>query len=63
MIRTGWTIQEGTIEEIEAVRSEYWKTLTPQERLDALFVLLDTWKGPDARRLERTYRIVEVPRH
>ena len=61
MIRAGWTIQEGTPEEIEDARIEYWKSLTPQERLDALFVLLDTWKGPNARRLERTYRIVEVP--
>ena len=57
--RDGWTVKIGTIEEMNLERTEYWKSLTPQQRLDKMFELLDVWKGENARRLERTYRIVD----
>ena len=61
-MREGWTAMAGTPEEIDAERGKFWKSLTSQQRLDAMIELLDLWKGENARRLERTYRIVKVPR-
>ncbi len=60
-MREGWTVRGGTIEELERERSEYWAAMSPNERVDALLQLLDAWKGPNARRIERTYRNVTVP--
>jgi hypothetical protein len=60
--REGWTIEVGTVEEMEAKRLDYWRSLTPQERLDMMFAIRREVLGDDAERLERTYRIVEVPR-
>ena len=60
--REGWTIEVGSVEEMEAKRLDYWRSLTPQQRLDMMFVIRREVLGEDAERLERTYRIVEVPR-
>jgi hypothetical protein len=60
-MREGWTIREGAIEELEQERVERWAALSPNERVEALLQLLDSWKGSDARRLARTYRNVTVP--
>lgn len=60
-MREGWTIREGTFEDLERERIENWAAMSPNERVQALMQLLDAWKGPNARRLERTYRSVTVP--
>lgn len=60
--REGWTIEVGSVEEMEQMRLEYWRSLKPQERLDLMAVIRREVLGDDAERLERTYRLVEVPR-
>ena len=59
--RDGWTIEVGSVEEMEAKRLDYWRSLTAQERLDMMFTIRREVLDEDAERLERTYRIVEVP--
>jgi hypothetical protein len=60
-MREGWTIREGTQAELDLEREMNWATMSPNDRVESLLRLLDAWKGPDARRLERTYRNVTVP--
>lgn len=60
-MRDEWTVQIGDHETLEKEREEYWKAMTPQERLDAMMELCEAWGGQDERRLERTYRIVTIP--
>ncbi len=59
-MRHGWTVRAGSVEEIERERAAKWAAMTPNERVDALLALLDRWREPSARRLERTYRSVTV---
>ncbi|MGV3618011.1 MAG: hypothetical protein ACO1SV_22015 [Fimbriimonas sp.] len=59
-MREGWSVQTGTVEELGKLRADQWATMSDDERVAALMQLLDTWKGPDARRLARTYRTVTV---
>ncbi len=47
-----------TFEEAEKADRDFYKKLTPQERLDILLELLSY--GPE-QRLERVYRIVKLP--
>lgn len=54
------SIQIGAREELEQERIECWRAMTPNERNAEFLKLLDAWKGPDARRLERTYRLVDL---
>ena len=60
-MREGWTVKVGDFEQLESEKLQRWRDMTPQERLDEYISLLDLWRGDDARRLERTYRIVTVP--
>jgi hypothetical protein len=59
--RENWTVTEGSSESIEEIRLNTWASMTPNDRVEALVQMLDQWKGPDARRLARTYRNVTVP--
>jgi hypothetical protein len=54
-----FSIQFGSRDELEIARIEHWRAMTPNERLSEFFKLLDAWKGPNARRLERTCRLVD----
>ncbi len=51
-------------EEADQADDEYFRNLTPQQRLDIFLEIL--WRGRKhdeaAERLERVYRIVELPR-
>lgn len=60
--REGWTVEVGTPEEIEARRIARWRAMTPNQRLAALAEIRRQVLGTDEERLERTYRIVTVPR-
>ena len=60
--RNDWTIESGTPEEIEQRRIEKWRTMPANLRLEALAQLRREVLGTDEQQLERTYRIVKVPR-
>ncbi len=51
-----------TPEEDDREWIEYYRKLTPNERLAHLFQLLDESIPEDQRRVQRTYRIVSVPK-
>jgi hypothetical protein len=61
-MRKGWTVEVGDPEKLERQRLEKWKSMSPQDRLDAMIELNQIWRGNDGIRLERTYRIVTVAR-
>ena len=61
-MRKGWTVQVGDFDELEREKLLRWKQMEPQQRLDAMIELNRIWRGEDGIRLERTYRIVTVPR-
>ncbi len=61
-MRKGWTVEVGDPETLERQRLEKWKSMSPQDRLDAMIELNQIWRGNDGIRLERTYRIVTVAR-
>ena len=61
-MRKGWTVQVGDFDELEREKLLRWKQMEPQQRLDAMIELNRIWRGDDGIRLERTYRIVTVPR-
>lgn len=42
--------------------SDYYRSLTPQQRLDEMVQLLNRWGQWNERRLERVATIIEVPR-
>ncbi len=50
-------------EEAEAADRAYYRSLTPQQRLEILLELIARARPQDesAERLERVYRIVELP--
>lgn len=56
-MREGWTIKVGNRDELERQRLKDWKAKTVSERLRLYDEFLATWKGNDARRLERVFRI------
>lgn len=50
-----------THEDAEKADREYYLSLTPQERMKIFFELIG--RNPDAaKRLERVYRIIKIPR-
>jgi hypothetical protein len=59
--RSNWTIGEGTPEEIDAQRIEYWRAQDPNFRVSVVAELRKLYLGENAERLERTYRDVELP--
>ncbi len=62
IMRGEWTIHNGRFEELARERSEHWTSLYPSERLEALLGILDDWRRPNGRQLERRYRSVIVLR-
>jgi len=50
-----------TPEEAEKEDREYYRNLTPNERVEHLLGIIHDWTHESERRLERTCRFVEVP--
>ena len=54
-----------SLADADAADAEYYASLTPQERLDILFELIEMYRstyGEDAERLERVCRVDELER-
>ncbi len=53
-----------SFEESERADRDYYRSLTPEQRLDILLELVDRWRqglpNESANRLERVYRVVEL---
>ena len=50
-----------TRQEAEKNDLEYWRNLTPDQRLAHQLEIIHAWTTPDQRRLERIVEIVSVP--
>ena len=50
-----------TSEEAKQQDKEFYKSLTPQQKLDMIFELRDAWTTSDHRRLKRTHQYIELP--
>ena len=50
-----------TPEEADERDREYYRSLTPNERVAELLELIDAWTGASQQGLERTYRVVSIP--
>jgi len=56
------TCRKVTFQEAEELDIQYWKTSTPEEKLDTLQVLREiyyTFKNENRTRLQRVYRIIK----
>ena len=54
-----------SVAEADEAEAEYYALLTPEERLEILSELIETYRstyGEDSERLERVYRIDELER-
>ena len=52
-----------SFEEADRADAEYYASLTPQQRLDILLELVESYRkslGETAERFERVYRVVEL---
>jgi len=49
-------------EEAEETDREFYRRLSPNERVSHLLEIINAWTNAPQRRLERTYRFISVPR-
>jgi hypothetical protein len=61
--RENWPIRKfNSFEEADEADREDYRRMTPDERVRVLLVLVDVWTGAPKQGLDRTYRVLEVPR-
>lgn len=51
-----------TPEEKDKADREYYRSLTPVQRLEILDAIREAWIDPNDKRMEKTYRVVTVPK-